>query len=146
MRTIRFAALAAALAAAAPAAAEQWRAIAIDAGSAHAGTAAYADADTIARSGDAIGFDFQIRLADPPEGFDRIAGRMLIDCAARLLGSENSAHYLGETRAAEFGPRPLQPVRPGTNGAVILENICSGRFLSGPIDPAVHSREVFGAR
>jgi hypothetical protein len=38
----------------------------------------------------------------------------------------------------------LQPVRPDTNGAVILENLCGGRFLSGPVDPAVHSRALFG--
>lgn len=107
---------------------------------------AYADADTIERAGDRIGFDYQVRFSSPPEGFDRLAGGMRVDCAARLWGSEGSAHYLGKTRGAQFGPRALQPVRPDTNGSVILETMCSGRFLSGPTDPAAHSCEVFGAR
>lgn len=143
---IRFAALAAAFAAAAPAAAEQWRAIAIDDATALGMAVAYADADTIARSGGEIAFDYQVRFSRPPETFDRLAGRMRLDCAGRRWGSEHSAHYLGATRGAAYGPRALTPVRPDTNGSVILENMCGGRFLSGPIDPAVHAREVFGGR
>jgi hypothetical protein len=143
---IRVAALAALLAAAAPAAAEQWRAIAIDDSTAHGMAVAYADADTIARSGDEIAFDYQVRFSSPPENFDRLAGRMRLDCAGRRWGSAGSAHYLGNTRGAVFDARALEPVRPDTNGSVILDNMCGGRFLSGPIEPAVHAREVFGAR
>ncbi|MEA3015446.1 MAG: hypothetical protein QOI38_168 [Sphingomonadales bacterium] len=146
---IRFAAPAAAalaLAAAAPAAAEQWRAIAIDDSTALGMAVAYADAATIARTGDEIAFDYQVRFSRPPATFDRLVGRMRLDCAGRRWGSDHSAHYLGATRGAEFGPRALTPVRPDTNGSVILENMCGGRFLSGPIDPAEHSWQVFGGR
>jgi hypothetical protein len=134
------------MAAAAPAAAEQWRAISIDDTSPHGMSAAYADADTIARSGDEIAFDYQVRFASPPEGFDRLAGRLRIDCAGRRWASEGSASYLGETRGVAFGSPTLEPVRPDTEGAAILDNMCGGRFLSGAVDPAVHSREMFGGR
>ncbi|HYG29544.1 MAG TPA: hypothetical protein VD887_04945 [Allosphingosinicella sp.] len=134
----------AALAGAAPAAAEEWRAVAIDDTTRHGMAVAYADADSIARSGDEIAFDYQVRFSNPPERFDRLAGRMRIQCGARLWGSQGSAHYLGETRGAEFPPMALQPVRPDTNGAIILDNLCGGRFLSGPVDPGAHSRAVFG--
>lgn len=146
-RPIRLAALAAvAIAAAAPARAQQWRAIAIDDKTPHGMAVAYADAQTVARTGDEIGFDYQVRFSSPPDGFDRLAGRMRIQCSARLWGSQGSAHYLDGRRSAEFPPMELQPVRPDTNGSVILENMCGGRFLSDPVDPAVHSRGVFRAQ
>lgn len=148
MRTpIRLSALAAVVAvAAAPAVAQQWRAIAIDDKTGHGMAVAYADAETVTRTGDEIGFDYQVRFSSPPENFDRLAGRMRIQCTARQWGSQGSAHYRDGRRSAQFPPMALQPVRPDTNGSVILENMCSGRFLSGPVDPAVHSRGVFSAQ
>jgi hypothetical protein len=142
---IRFAVLAAAWLPAA-AGAETWRAIAIDDTTAHGAAVAYADTDSLSRTGDEVDFDYQVRFSSPPLDFDRLAGRMRIQCGARLWGSEHSAHYLGERRGSEFPAVELQPVRPNTNGSVIVDNICSGRFVSGPVDPAAHARAVFGAK
>ena len=146
---IRIAALAAAAALSAvpaAAAAETWRAISIDDTTAHGAAVAYADADSIARTGDEIRFDYQVRFASPPLDFDRLQGRMRIQCGARLWGTEHSARYQGDRRGAEFSAGELQPVRPDTNGSVILDNMCSGRFVSGRVDPASHAREIFGAK
>ena len=146
---IRIAALAAAAALSAvpaAAAAETWRAISIDESTAHGAAVAYADTDSISRSGDEIRFDYQIHFASPPLDFDRLRGRMRLQCGARLWGTENSARYQGERRGEEFSGGELRPVQPDTNGSVILDNLCSGRFVSGPVDPAAHAREIFGAK
>lgn len=140
------AAAAAAWAVAAPAAAsaEQWRMIAYDDTTARGAAVAYADAETLARDGDDISFVIQIRFDGAPPEFDGLRGRMRIQCSTRRWASEGTAYYLGEQRGRDIPPTALQEVRPGTNGAVIVDNLCAGRFLTGPVEPGVHSRAVFG--
>ena len=140
--------LAALAAAAAPAAADaqDWRVVAIDDETNRGVAVAYADVQSIERNDDEIRFLMQVRFGSPPPQFDGVRGRMRIECAARRWGSDGNYLYLGEQRGEDIGPTPLQDVRPGTNGAVIVDNLCSGRFLSGTVDPAAHSRQIFSGR
>ena len=135
-------------AAAVPAAAsaETWRAITIDDKTNRGIAVAYADADSIERDGDEIRFTMQVRFGSPPPHFDSLRSHMRIECAARRWGSEDNHLYLGDRRGDDIGPTEMAAVRPETNGSIIVDSLCAGRFLTGPVDPAVHSREVFGAR
>lgn len=143
-KSILFAALAAAVPAAASA--QDWRVVAIDDETERGISVAYADATSIRRNGDEVRFLMQVRFGSAPPQFDGLRGQMLIQCAARRWGSEGSALYLGEQRGEESAPTELQEVRAGTNAAIVLDNICNGRFESGTVDPAEHSRGVFAGR
>jgi hypothetical protein len=142
----RIVAAAAALAVPAAAMAETWRLVAVDEKTSRGVAAAYADLDSISRSGDELRFRMQVRFGSAPPHFDGVRSSMRIQCEARRWGSEDNHLYLGEQRGADIGPTATSDVRPGTNGAIIVDNLCSGRFLSGPVDPAVHSRTLFEAR
>ena len=146
-KSILMAALAAAAAAApAAASAQDWRVVAIDRETQRGISVAYADATSIRRSGDEVRFFMQVRFGSPPPEFDGLRAEMRIECSARRWGSEGSALYLGEQRGQDVGGNPLQEVRPDTNAALILDNLCNGRFESGTVDPAVHSRGVFAGQ
>lgn len=140
---ILFAVAAAAAAAPAAAYAQDWRVVSIDEDTPHGRSVAYADAASVRRSGDEVRFVMQVRFSRPPEGVDSLRGRMRIQCSGRRWGSEGSALYLGEESRREFPANALEAVRPQTNAAIILDNLCNGRFETGTVDPAAHSRTVF---
>jgi hypothetical protein len=142
-RALALLAAATATAAGAQAQAPAWRVVTIDGDGEHGASVAYVDTAALVREGDEVRFNMLVRFQDPPPGTDQLRGRMRADCAGRRWGADGSAFYLGDTLIREMGPVALERVAPGTNAANVVEGVCTGRYLSDPVEPESHSRDLF---
>jgi hypothetical protein len=133
------------LIAAAPAGAEQWRVAAYDAEGPGGMSVGFVDTAGLVRAGDEIDFPFQVRFSDSTGPGDGLRARLRVDCRARRYQILEVLSYRGEMRLTETPapPAPEAGIEPGTNIAVIIEAACSGRYLTEPVDPIPHAREVF---
>lgn len=126
--------------------AQSWRVVAFDDETPRGASVAYADAASIERSGDEVRFLMQVRFASPPPDSDNLRSRMRVQCGARRWASEGTSLHVGDRLTHELGSTEMAEARAGTNGAVIVENICSGRFESEVVDPETHSRQLIGRK
>jgi hypothetical protein len=102
------------------------------------GEDAWIDAASIVRDGDRVRYWRESRLATPAEGgpggqaYDRIGGRMEVDCRARTMRTLEMYTKLGErttfsSPARGEGLRP-EPIRRAGSGEADLRAVCLNQW------------------
>ena len=138
------AAPAAAQAPAPPAPAGGWRLVVTDDEPVVGRGYGFADAGTLSRSGSEVAFWLEYRLAKAAEGADGYRGFVTADCLSYEYGSVGLTSLAGDRVVQTGGSESGLTARPGTNLRVALDNVCAGRFLSGPADPVAYAKARFG--
>jgi hypothetical protein len=126
-----------------------WRVAAVDAegeaGRTVGRSVGFVDLGSIARVGDRVAFTIEIHFLNQrdPGGANRMRSHMLAECAAHRWASSDTILYRDAAELSRLGATPSEAVPPGTNGYAVIEAVCTGHFLSGPIaDRAAHARSL----
>ena len=143
-RLILFASLA--FFAASAAGAADWRVVAVDdagePGHTVGASVAFVDVETIERRGDEVRFAMEVRFRPQQGRANIIRSVMRAQCTPRRWASEGASIYADGELIDRSGPDEMTEARPGTNGVLVIDGVCNGRFESGSVDPARHAAQV----
>jgi hypothetical protein len=135
------------LTAAAPAAsAAEWRLVSIENEGRADAAVAFADVASLARDGDAVQFELDIRFNDP--GGLQNGARLSVraDCVTHRWEAPRAVSYLGAARVAQARSQPRAVASPGSNIFNAIDAVCAGRYLSSSVDPVAYARTRLGQR
>lgn len=134
-----------AAAVAAPAAAEEWRVVTIDDEDPDMGRSiAFVDLSSLVRAGDNVRFRMDVRMERPAGA--GVRGTIAAGCTSRDYQPLQGVFYNGDRPISPPTDEPAANAEPGTNMYLVIEGVCAGRYLTGPVDPVAYSRSAFARK
>jgi hypothetical protein len=125
--------------------AAEWRLAATSEDSDLGRSMAFVDANSIERTADRLSMWLELRIERPPSTADGSRAKVTADCRERWFEVSEASYLLGDRWLKPAPIEPRQSAGPGSNMGNVLDNVCAGHFLSGPVDPVRHSRLVWRA-